>query len=117
MKIDVEIGRLIGGEELERILIETAREFGLRVKSINETTTKYGLGSVHKERVYDGTYLRLTWKFLPFVEITGIKKGEERSWFTIRNGSYVFPYGFGSEKQIERYLSAVSQRIKQEPQQ
>ncbi len=109
----VQIGRRIGGEELERILIEAAGEVGLRANSVDETTTRYRLGSVHKEEVYDETVVTLTRGVLPFAKIKGIQKGEERGSFGIMNGIYVLPYGFSTEKQIERYLSAVSQRINQ----
>lgn len=113
----VQIGRRIGGEELERILIEAAEEVGLRAKSVDTHKTVYRLGSVHKEQVYDGTDVRLTWRVLTIAEISGIKKGEERDWFSIGTRTHIAPpyFGFGSESQIERYLSAVSQRINQIP--
>lgn len=107
----VEIGKRIKGEELEKILIEVAEKIGLKATSVDKHNTKYRLGSVHKEQVYTGTKIRLRGRFLPVAEISGIKKGEERTWFSIMNGLFAPPYGFGSEKQIEKYLSAVSERL------
>jgi len=109
----IEIGKRIAGDELERILVEAAEEVGLKATSIDEQRTEYGLGPVYKEQVYSGTTIRLRGSVFPIAEVSGIKKGEERDWFSIGTRfNTTSPYfGFGSEKQIEEYLRAVSEHL------
>lgn len=104
----VEIGKRIKGEELEKILTKAAEEVGLRTNSVDEDSVP-----IYKEQVYARTRIRLKGKVLPIAEISGIMKGEKRSWFVIGTRFATTPpyFGFGSEKQIGRYLSAVSKRL------
>lgn len=112
MHRNVEIGKNVEGKELEEILMKVAEKIGLKAISIDEKETKYRLGSVRKEEVYTNTIIKLRGRVLPIAEISGIKRGQGRSWFSIKTGLNVTtsPYfGFGSEELIEKYLSSVSE--------
>ena len=112
---NVNIGRDIDGNELEKVLIKSAEEIGLKAVSKDKSRIEYNLGSIQEQEVYTGTTIRLNKGIIPFAEITRINKKEGRGWlnssFSIWNGIFCFPYGFGTKKQIERYLSKVSENL------
>ena len=107
----VNIDKTIAGEELERILKEAAVEIGLRATSVDRQSVRYRLGSMHKEEVYEGTEIRLRGRFFPVIDISGIKRGRGQNCFFVKTGMSATPYGFGSEKLVERYLKAVSSLV------
>ena len=109
----VDIGRRITGEALERILLEAAKELGLKARVKDNFRGEYKLGSVTLEERYEGTEIRLWGRVLPIATITGINKESESDWFAVSTG--VVPHlGFGSERQIKAYLSLVSAKLPQQ---
>ena len=111
----VNIGRDIDESELEKVLIKSAEEIGLKAVSKDKSRIEYNLGSIQEQEVYTGTTIRLNKGIIPFAEITGIDKGKRGGWlnrsFTIWNGILCFPYGFGTKEQIKKYLSKVSENL------
>jgi len=105
----VEIGRRIEGEELEKILIESAREVGLNAKGYDRYETDYVLGSVHEKRGYRETEVRIKGRLVPFATLRNIHKGMSENFFIIQTG--VPNFSFASRKRIQRYLEAVSKRV------
>ncbi len=104
----VNLGKLVSGEKLERILVEAAADVGLRAASVDQFKTEYTLGSVHKNLVYGGTEIRLRGRFLPVAQVLNVKRGSTDDKFYMTFG---LPFSFSSEETIEKYLAAVSKRI------
>ncbi|MBM3233475.1 hypothetical protein FJZ19_00090 [Candidatus Pacearchaeota archaeon] len=107
----VEIGKRISGEALERILLDAAKDIGLNASSEDVYDTQFVLGSVREEKVYKRTKIQLRGRVLPLIEISEIKKKDTRSWFAVSTGVEFPPFGFASQRTVKKYLEAVSKRV------
>ena len=130
--MQVNLEERLFGYVIEKACINAAKELGYEAVSHDKYSKVYRLGSVHKEEVYDETYITVNkvekkkqrekknWLlslFFPQVpekevevrkqvlEIISIKKGESRDWFMISD------YNLGPEAQVEEYLSSVSRHL------
>ena len=101
----------ISGNNLEATLIKAAQELSLKTRIIDKYKTEYTLGSLKKEETYKGTTIRLNGKLLLLAEIDGVYKDRDCRWFSISTGIHCIGYGFGSEKLVEEYLTAVSRQL------
>ncbi len=104
------INKIIPEKELEGILIDAAKDVGLKAKPIQNYTTKYKLGSVKEvSEPFDRT-IRLR-SILPFAEI---KLG---FLYSEGFGISTFPHTDGlcvaTKKELENYLEAVSKRVEE----
>ena len=102
----VDIGRIVEYKELETALIKAAEDVGWKARVTDEFRTDYKLGSVSEIRKYDGTLVCLRGKIFKALTVSIYNKNLTDS-FYIRNLS-----GFASNKNIKKYLSAVSDNLK-----
>ena len=103
----VDIGKTVDYESLEKALIEAAEEVGWHAKVEDVKKKGYRLGSVREVEGYDYTDVHLRGRFLSAMDVMIHGKGVlER--FTIFTG---FPYGIARDPKVEKYLSAVSEKL------
>lgn len=106
---NVDIGRFVSYETLERALNQAAEEMGWKARVEDQHRRSYQLGSVKEVSVYRDTtvFLRRGWfpvMGFPVMEV-GIYDKKSTDRFTVWTG---LPAGIVSEKKVQEYLRAVS---------
>ena len=103
---EVKLGKSIVTARLETILIGAAGDIGWNASVERVHSNVYKLGSVQKETPYLWSEVRLKGAFLPLANITL----DEKEWF---HDSVRLYFGFATQKEVMRYLHAVSQRVQE----
>lgn len=104
----VHLGQAVPTGILEKILSDAAIDVGWKAKVEDFYHIDYRLGSLHQERTYEWTEVKLKGSFLPLGQVTFRK---DRSTNNDLGLSYGFGSGFATTTEIERYLLAISKRI------
>jgi len=100
----INLGKKIPGTELEKVLLEAARELGFKVKAKDKFNIEYELGSVKKKNVYDDTTITLR-KHFRHIGRLSFNREEDRNWLIL------WGYPGYSEKKIIKYLDVISKKI------
>ena len=103
-QIHVDLGKGFDGKELEKLLIDAAKDVGIKAESKDVYNEIFRLNPVRKEQTtYDTTKIRLK-----------TKKGKEYANMYIRKYNKLEEINIFhecSDKEIKKYLNAVSKRI------
>ena len=105
--IRVDIGRSVEPSVLEQALTKAAKKLGWKVKVQDQYEQVYILGSVHKGRIYQDTCAILRGILFKKAEVS-FNRRESRDYFFIDTE---FPFEIASERQLQAYLSAVSENL------
>lgn len=119
---NVSLGHIVHGGRLERILTEAAQDVGLTAISRDYHKKEYEIrddGTASEEEVYRETTISLRRGIFPMIEISPFDKKISISKLGINTGFVamftpnepLYKICFGSRKLVERYLTAVSQRL------
>ena len=100
----INLGKKVSGKELEKVLLEAAKNLGFKTKIQEDFRVKYELGSVKKKIIYDGTTITLR-KHFRYIGRLFFNREEDRDWLIL------FDHPSYSEKKIMRYLDAISEKI------
>ncbi len=110
----VNLNKTIPQKDLEKILIASAHDMGLKTKVIQKYQTEYELGSVKEVKKPFGRIIHIK-SILPFAEI------EMNPLYSPKFRISTFPFSSGfcvtTKRKVEKYLQAVSKRVeKYQPQ-
>ena len=105
----VGIGRTVTYKDLERALLEAAKELGWKARVQDKFSTEYRLGSVQKVQEYDGTRVFLRGSFLPTMQVI-INSKSPTDRFYVWSGA---PFGVALPFEVRKYLEAVSRHLPQ----
>ena len=103
----VEIGRFVPYHELEKALVASAKEMGWKVKVEDNFRREYDLQSNREIRVYESTDISIRGRLFSAMKIYLLDKNP-RDVFFVHEG---FPFGYASEEEVTKYLSAVSRNL------
>jgi len=105
----VDIGKQVNYKTLETALIEAAKEVGWKARIKDEFERNYKLGPAQKTQDYSHTMINLRGKVFPAMRIfiPDKNRNSSDSFFVWRG----FPHGMASEKKVQKYLGAVSERL------
>lgn len=106
-RASIKLEKIIPPDKLEEILIGAAQEVGWKAVVADHFSKIYRLGSVHEEKRYSWTNLNLWGTFLPMAQITFDKRTSTAE-VDLYSG---FGTGFATEKELRKYLIALSQRV------
>jgi len=102
----VKLNEPVPPEEMERILVEAAREMGYRTKVYDRTMAHYEIAPVERVEEYAGTRVKLSRFIFPVLEVEFDKRDLVDSLYVEYTG-----IGFGGRGTVERYISAVSEKL------
>ncbi|MEK6951322.1 MAG: hypothetical protein AABX13_06385 [Nanoarchaeota archaeon] len=107
---EVKLGRNIPSLDLEKMLIEAAREMGWKVQVVESKKKEYQLGSVQEREVYQSTSINLKGTFFPKFRVLFRKNLLTNNNVFLYNplSSSISPV---TEREVNRYLQALSQRV------
>lgn len=107
---EVKLGRNIPSLDLEKMLIEAAREMGWKVQVVESKKKEYQLGSVQEREVYQSTSINLKGTFFPKFRVLFRKNQLTNNNVFLYNplSSSISPV---TEREVNRYLQALSQRV------
>ncbi len=107
----VKLGKDIPPKKLEEILVAAAQDIDWRAEVEDYYEKEYNLGtSSLKEDVYQSTSVKLTCPSLSAVNVTFWKNVPTSSFVLLGaniRGSGIYP----KDEEVEKYLTAVSQRV------
>ncbi len=106
--VNVELNKLIKPNELEKILVDSAKEIKYIAQVSEKTTRNYELGSVKRIQKPTGIIVvKLSKFFMPLIEVEFDKNNPQYGLIL----SYGFGVGLSTRGKVEKYLAAVSKRL------
>ena len=106
--VQVNLGRAVPYEKLEKALVSAAKDVGWDAKVEHRYEREFDLGSVSERETYSRTIIYLKGRFFPAAQVWLNRECGVRELVFIEWG---FPFGMASERRIKRYLSAVSREL------
>ena len=104
----VDLGEEIPPEALEHILVGAAQDLGWRARTREKYTREYHRSE--EVQKYLHTEVLLRGLFLPAARVVFYRDKPTNDYIKIDSGNYLFS-GIATDREVRRYLQAVSQRI------
>ena len=105
--VEVDIGRKVSYETLDKALRGAAEDLGYKVTVRDKFNKKYRLGSIHEEQEYKFTDYEIRGTFLRAMQVTTFKD-KEKDYFFVNMGP---PFGVALPHEVKKYLSVVSEHL------